>query len=91
MKFSVFIVLTVNFRFCRCKLSNLFIEFGSAEVASLVLQFSFVDVLMPDIINIIYEIAHDKTYKMACSPSEDSDQPGIHPVWSVFAVYSMGS
>ena len=24
------------------------------------------------------ETAHDKTYKMACAPSEDSDQPG-HP------------
>ena len=26
----------------------------------------------------VYEPAHDKTYKMACGPSEDSDQPG-HP------------
>ena len=26
----------------------------------------------------IYEPAHDKTNKMACAPSEDSDQPG-HP------------
>ena len=25
-----------------------------------------------------YEPAHDKTYKMACAPSKDSDQPG-HP------------
>ena len=23
-----------------------------------------------------YKPAHDKTYKMACAPSEDSDQPG---------------
>ena len=27
---------------------------------------------------IIIEPAHYKTYKMACAPSEDSDQPG-HP------------
>ena len=26
----------------------------------------------------IIEPAHDKTFKMACAPSEDSDQPG-HP------------
>ena len=26
----------------------------------------------------IYEPPHDKTNKMACAPSEDSDQPG-HP------------
>ena len=24
----------------------------------------------------IIEPAHDKTFKMACAPSEDSDQPG---------------
>ena len=28
------------------------------------------------------ESAHGKTYKMACGPSEDSNQPGIRPVWS---------
>ena len=38
-----------------------------------------------------YKPPHDKTNKMACAPSEDSDQPGqinlgICPVWSVFAV-----
>ena len=27
---------------------------------------------------LLYEPAHDKTNKMACAPSEDSDQPG-HP------------
>ena len=27
---------------------------------------------------LMYEPPHDKTYKMACTPSEDSDQPG-HP------------
>ena len=27
-----------------------------------------------------FELPHDKTNKMACVPSEDSDQ--IHPVWS---------
>ena len=25
---------------------------------------------------IVYKPAHDNTYKMACEPSEDSDQPG---------------
>ena len=38
---------------------------------------------------ILYEPPHDKTNKMACAPSKDSDQPGslgIRPVWSVFAV-----
>ena len=42
-----------------------------------------------------FEPPHDKTNKMACAPSENSDQSGhppslislgIHPVWSVFAV-----
>ena len=28
--------------------------------------------------HLLFEPAHDKTYKMACAPSEDSDQPG-HP------------
>ena len=27
----------------------------------------------------IYEQAHDRTYKMACAPSKDSDQPGHSP------------
>ena len=31
--------------------------------------------------------AHDKTYKMVCAPSEDSDQPGYQPsLIRVFAV-----
>ena len=35
---------------------------------------------------------HDKTIKMACVPSEDSDQPGHLPsLIRVFAVRSMGS
>ena len=35
----------------------------------------------------IYSPAHDKTYKMACAPSEDSDQPGLPPILiRVFAV-----
>ena len=39
-----------------------------------------------------YEPAHDKTYKMACAPSEDSDQPGHAPsLIRVFAVRSVGS
>ena len=25
------------------------------------------------------ELAHDKTYKMACAPNEDSNQPGYPP------------
>ena len=29
-----------------------------------------------------YESEHDKTNKMACAPSDHSDQPGICPVWS---------
>ena len=28
------------------------------------------------------EPTHDKTNKMACAPSEDSDQPGLCPGWS---------
>ena len=39
--------------------------------------------------NVIYEPAHDKSFKMVCAPSEDSDQPG-NPVWSVFTVHSCG-
>ena len=39
-----------------------------------------------------YEPARDKTYKMACAPSEDSDQPGHPPsLIKVFAVRPMGS
>ena len=38
-----------------------------------------------------YEPPHNKTNKMTCAPSEDSDQSGIHPVWSVFSVCSIGS
>ena len=35
----------------------------------------------------IYELPHDKTSKMACVPSEDSDQPGHPPsLIRVFAV-----
>ena len=40
----------------------------------------------------LFEPAHDKTNKMACAPSEDSDQPGYPPrLIRVFAVRSMGS
>ena len=39
-----------------------------------------------------YEPPHDKTNKMACAPSKDSDQPGHPPsLIRVFAVCSMGS
>ena len=35
----------------------------------------------------VFEPAHDKTYKIACAPSEDSDQPGHPPsLIRVFAV-----
>ena len=40
----------------------------------------------------ILERQHDKTNKMTCAPSEDSDQPGLLPsLIRVFAVRSMGS
>ena len=32
--------------------------------------------LFSDYQNVIHEPRHDKTNKMACAPSEDSDQPG---------------
>ena len=40
----------------------------------------------------VRDTAHDKTNKIACAPSEDTDQPG-HPssLIRVFAVRSMGS
>ena len=41
---------------------------------------------------LIFEPAHDKTYKMACTPSEDTDQPGHPPsLIRVNAVRTMGS
>ena len=44
-----------------------------------------------ELILILYEPPHDKTNKMACTPSEDSDQPGYSPsLIRVFAVRSMG-
>ena len=40
----------------------------------------------------IIELSHDKTNKVACAPSVDSDQPGPPPsLIRVFAVRSMGS
>ena len=33
-----------------------------------------------------YEPLHDKTNKMTCAPSEDSDQLGICSVWSEFSL-----
>ena len=39
-----------------------------------------------------YEPHRDKTNKMACAPSEDSDQPGHPPsLIRIFAVRLMGS
>ena len=41
---------------------------------------------------VLIEPAHDKTYKIACVPIEDLDQPGHLPsLIRVFAVYSVGS
>ena len=43
-------------------------------------------------LNYIIEPPLDKTNKMACAPSEDSDQPGHLPsLIRVFAVRSVGS
>ena len=42
------------------------------------------------ILKVTFEPAHDKIYKMACAPSEDSDQPGHPPsLIRVFAVRSL--
>ena len=42
--------------------------------------------------SLMFEPAHDKTNKITCAPSEDSDQPGLLPsLIRVFAVRSMGS
>ena len=39
----------------------------------------------------IFEPPHDKTIKMACVPSEDSDRPGHLPsLIRVFSVHSKG-
>ena len=37
--------------------------------------------------SLIFEPAHDKTYKMACAPGEDSDQPGHSP--SLIRVFAL--
>ena len=40
----------------------------------------------------VYLSCHDKTNKMTCAPSKDSDQPGHPPsLLRVFAVHFMGS
>ena len=38
-----------------------------------------------------YKPAHNKIYKMACTPSKNSDQLGISTVWSVSAWRKLGS
>ena len=44
-------------------------------------------VILMNILSIRFEPAHDKTNKMACAPSQDSDQPGHPPsLIRVFAV-----
>ena len=41
---------------------------------------------------LLFEPPHDKTNKMACAPSEDSDQPGHPPsLLRVFTVRILGS
>ena len=49
--------------------------------------------LLPDFYSLSkFEPHRDKTNKMACAPSEDSDQPGHpHSLIRVFAVRSVGS
>ena len=43
-------------------------------------------------VHFLFEPLHDKTNKMACAPSEESDQPGHSPsLIRVFAVRSVGS
>ena len=56
-------------------------------VAGLILQPSFLsdETLNP------YELPHDKTNKMIVRPAKTQISLGIRPVWSVFAVRSMGS
>ena len=42
--------------------------------------------------SVVNKPPHEKTNKMACAPSEDSDEPGHPPsLIKVFAVRSMGS
>ena len=38
-----------------------------------------------------FEPPHDKTNKMTVSPAKTQISLGIHPVWSVFVVRSVGS
>ena len=39
----------------------------------------------------IYEPQHDKTNKVTVRPAKTQISLGIRPIWSVFAVHSMGS
>ena len=53
------------------------------ELRIIMVMFNDTDVFMED----KYELPHDKTNKMACAPSEDSDQPGHPPsLIRVFAI-----
>ena len=48
--------------------------------------------LIVEVILFSYEPPHDKTNKMICAPSKESDQPGHPPsLIRVFPVRSMGS
>ena len=45
-----------------------------------------------DLTDVLFEPLHDKTNKMACVPSKDSDQPGyLLSLIRAFTVHSMGS
>ena len=58
----------------------------------LLFWFIIIIVVCPLGLSLTFEPPHDKTNKMICAPSEDSDQPGHSPsLIKVFAVHSMGS
>ena len=49
------------------------------------------DVMRHETMRLTFEPPHDKTNKMICAPSKDSDQPGHLPsLIRVFAVHSVG-
>ena len=66
-------------------LNRLEMIFSNFKASDIFLTGSKYDI--PIKIKIINEPPHDKTNKMACAPSEDSDQPGHQPsLIRVFAV-----
>ena len=79
---------------CHCLFCNITTQCGLITVTSLS-AYNFPDELADLLLFIFYissdfrsfEPPHDKTNKMACAPSEDSDQPGYPPsLIRVFAV-----